>query len=564
MGMDSAVIRALCIELSDKFSGAKVRTIEQFTPWEFAIRTDRGDILISCHQRFKRIIHFSANEQPSGSHFTRTAEDLLHRSRIERIGQRDLDRIVEIDIAKSEPLSGDSTCRLVVELIGSSGNAILLTAEGKVLVTFRRSRRNVPGKPYRAPKGPSGIDPSRVGSDELMELLLKDGSRGLAESIQKSVLGFGPLISREAAYRAGLDPDVKTESCTRAELGYVMKEICTLHRSLLEARFHPTVYYDEEIAVEFSCFALSHLGKLRKREFRSMSDAVSQFHARTLVSERVEERKRFLLRPLKRRIRSVRVRLAKQLEDLGKARQAEQYRAKGDAILSNLSSLAVGLSRATLTNPHQPGETLEVEFAPGKSHQETAQEYFKKYKKMKRAVSVLEMKLAESKAELDMLERLKDALEDAKTEDDVGQLSRAFADKGVIQRAPAKRGRPEKQYRVFLTTGGWEVVVGRSREENDEITFRIAKSKDIFFHVSSAAGSHTVMRVQGKGRMPGKRDIEEAAGIAAYYSKARTSKLVSVSYTERRYVRKPRKAPPGTVTIEREKTVMVEPRKPKQ
>jgi predicted ribosome quality control (RQC) complex YloA/Tae2 family protein len=346
------------------------------------------------------------------------------------------------------------------------------------------------------------------------------------------------------------------------ELAKAVKEVLVLHDDLIQNSYCPTIYYQGGIPAEFSCFSLSHLKSMKKRHFESMTETVLQFYAEALVLERVAEKKRFLLRSLRGAIRSAKTRMAKQALDLRKAEQAELCKARGDAILVNLASIPKGATSATLANPHQPGEALDVQFAPGKSPKETAQEYYKKYKKLKKALPVMRARLAQSKNALLRLENLEGSVAEATTEDELGKLTQALVGKGVIQRPPTKRSKAEKQYRVFKTSGGWEVIVGRSRQENDEVTFHVAKPRDIFFHVGSAPGSHTIMRVQGRGGVPSKKDIEEAASIAAYYSKARTSGLVPVSYTERRYVRKPRKAPAGTVVVERVKTVMVEPRKP--
>ena len=107
-----------------------------------------------------------------------------------------------------------------------------------------------------------------------------------------------------------------------------------------------------------------------------------------------------------------------------------------------------------------------------------------------------------------------------------------------------------------------KIFVGKDGDDNDRTTFDHAKPYELWFHASQCPGSHVVMKYPDKSFEPSKAEIAETAAIAAYYSKARNSKTVPVAYTEKRYVRKPRKAKPGLVTLEREKTVMVEPHKP--
>jgi predicted ribosome quality control (RQC) complex YloA/Tae2 family protein len=112
------------------------------------------------------------------------------------------------------------------------------------------------------------------------------------------------------------------------------------------------------------------------------------------------------------------------------------------------------------------------------------------------------------------------------------------------------------------TTEGWDVLIGRSNEGNDYVTHQLARPEDYWFHVSGPAGSHVVLR-RGKGKNePSKRTLEEVASWAAFYSQARTAGKVPVIYTRKKYVRKPRKSPPGLAVCEREKSIMVRPQEP--
>ena len=117
--------------------------------------------------------------------------------------------------------------------------------------------------------------------------------------------------------------------------------------------------------------------------------------------------------------------------------------------------------------------------------------------------------------------------------------------------------------RRFELRGGWTVLVGRSNRENDLLTHRIARPRDLWLHARGVTGSHVILRREDHKDAPSKQTIEQAAAIAAYFSKARTSALVPVIYVEKRYVRKPRKAPPGLAVCIREEVLMVEPRLPK-
>ena len=127
---------------------------------------------------------------------------------------------------------------------------------------------------------------------------------------------------------------------------------------------------------------------------------------------------------------------------------------------------------------------------------------------------------------------------------------------------PAKRTQqPRLAYREFVVDD-FTILVGRSNRENDEVTFRVARPDDLFLHANQVSGSHVIVRSKGRGKEFPKEIVAVAAQIAAYFSKARHSGLVSVIYTPVRHVTKPRKAPPGLVRVQREKSLMVRPLPP--
>jgi predicted ribosome quality control (RQC) complex YloA/Tae2 family protein len=117
-------------------------------------------------------------------------------------------------------------------------------------------------------------------------------------------------------------------------------------------------------------------------------------------------------------------------------------------------------------------------------------------------------------------------------------------------------------FRRFRVAGGFEVWVGKDSAGNDELTLRHSKPNDLWFHARGVGGSHTVLKVASAPGEPGRDSIREAAAIAAWYSKYRNAKHIPVVYTERKYVRKPRGVPAGTVVLMREKVVMVDPKLP--
>jgi predicted ribosome quality control (RQC) complex YloA/Tae2 family protein len=174
----------------------------------------------------------------------------------------------------------------------------------------------------------------------------------------------------------------------------------------------------------------------------------------------------------------------------------------------------------------------------------------------------LQRRLVVTKEELAQLLTIQSELEED------FESTRRHYDQDIKTLLPGKTARadtlPRLPYREYTLTTGVRIFVGRGGADNDHTTFGFARPYELWFHAQQCPGSHVVMKFPNKSFEPSKLEIEEAAAFTAYFSKARKDSLVPVIYTQRRYVRKPRKAGPGLVTVEREKSVMVPPQKPSQ
>ena len=179
-------------------------------------------------------------------------------------------------------------------------------------------------------------------------------------------------------------------------------------------------------------------------------------------------------------------------------------------------------------------------------------------------MDVTRSRIEGTRQKLEQLDRLLKATE-GRLEADEPEAASAFAELEKLStrlqpRAAVRVKQEPQRFRRFRSPGGMAIWVGRNNRENDELTLHTAHKEDLWFHAQQCPGSHVILRSHGLSQAPAQADILAAAATAAYYSRARTSTKVPVMYTLAKYVRKPRKALPGTVTVEREKSVMVEPR----
>jgi len=320
---------------------------------------------------------------------------------------------------------------------------------------------------------------------------------------------------------------------------------------------------------------------------------------------------RFVLQRLRREARRLR-RLGRELaREVEQARSGPLFRRQAEALLAHAHAVPKKATRVTLPDLTQPGETLAIELDPQLGFSENVRRLFDRAARLERARPVRERRATDVErltaavrrwleqtlvpptpdalaTAFDQAQALTPELErgsahhwrrlladwqaahSARTspldrtsyEARSGARGRSRGDDRKEPRAAGK-GATEQvspvKARRFELPGGWEVLVGRSNRENDIVTHRLARPADLWFHARGAAGSHVVLRTGGHSDPPSRRILEQTAAIAAYHSKARTSAMVPVVYTEKRYVRKPRKAPPGVAVCMREKVLMIEP-----
>ena len=229
----------------------------------------------------------------------------------------------------------------------------------------------------------------------------------------------------------------------------------------------------------------------------------------------------------------------------------------------NYKTIRKGQKEIIVENVFANSQTeIAIKLDPALSVNENAEAYFKKYRKGREGLALLERRLEISFDELAQWQNIHVDLE--AHFNNAKEKYRAEIASILSRKEGGKEESIRLPYREHTLSTGLTVYVGRDGSDNDRTTFEFARPYELWFHTQQCAGSHVVMKFPGKSFEPSKREIEEAASLAAWHSKARNDSLVPVAYTQRKYVRKPRKAKPGLVTIEREKSVMVAPVNPKR
>jgi predicted ribosome quality control (RQC) complex YloA/Tae2 family protein len=293
---------------------------------------------------------------------------------------------------------------------------------------------------------------------------------------------------------------------------------------------------------------------------QTVEEVADLLEAFRVVGERGESEPRALipgavLDALAREADRARGRMASLEKELGGLVDPDEVQGWGDLLLARFHLVPSGEESVELEG--FTGEAVTIPLDPTLTPDENARRHYDRAGKIRRAREELPARVARARERWEALEEL---LERARR----GEAPREEVE-AVIPDTPkpgssGARGQqaPTLPYRVYRSSGGLEIRVGRGSARNDDLTFRHSRPDDIWLHARHTAGAHVILRWPEEGAPPA-RDLEEAAILAALNSKARTSGSVPVDWTRRKYVRKPRKAPPGAVLPDRVQTLFVAP-----
>jgi predicted ribosome quality control (RQC) complex YloA/Tae2 family protein len=294
----------------------------------------------------------------------------------------------------------------------------------------------------------------------------------------------------------------------------------------------------------------------------SISQALDRFYSEIESEREFDVLAAAKLQHLKSEI-TKRRKLRKNLEgDLAQHGDAESHKRAGDLLLANISTAKrSGNTVQIIDYFDEAAPTLTLEIDENSSLQDEAGRRFARYTKAKRAATEIAVRLAAISEEIENFEFRVSELQEIIASRDLGALKQFDEGKAPKRKLVSqKRENPELSgLRVYRSTQGFEILVGRSAGDNDRLTFRVARPHDLWFHAADYPGSHVVVRNPARGEVP-HRTILEAAQLAAYFSQARDDSKVNVSYTARKFLAKPKGGAPGLVRLSTSKTIIVEPK----
>jgi predicted ribosome quality control (RQC) complex YloA/Tae2 family protein len=477
------------------------------------------------------------------------------------------ERIVILTLSKRDRLGTETQYKLICELLGRHANVILVDANNdNILGAMRhvRARQNslreiLPGRPYQLPKPQAGNVVAALDAQSLFQAFQKFPSEP-TKALQNAIIGLDEITARELLHRAGVlsIPSIEAAQALIQKIQDFFAAPPFLVGSVIIA--------DGQNRLHLSPLQITFAQPAET--FSTLSEGLAFLLSRETVQSTLKGQITNLEKDLNHRLAISNRKLERIEEDLADAVQADHYEMLGNVLMANLQSIPLGSNSVSFDNLLQDQNLqIEIPLNRDRSALENANDYLKRSRKGRKGAPILEKRRTETQVQIDQLKQYLGRLLNLKSDSDFVQLRLALEESNLIkptrsnqQKSQSKKSAPGDIHpRRYRTREGWLVLVGRNNQENDKLT-KGSASDDIFFHVHGCPGSHVILKKEGRAEKPPRSTLKETASLAAYWSKARGSKSAPVSYTEVRYVQKPRGAPPGLVTIKHEKSVMVEPR----
>ena len=576
MALDGFVISNIINDLKSYLIGGKVDKIYQPEKDEIILQIrNKGTqykLLLTANASSPRL-HFTniQKENPiTAPLFCMVLRKHLSSGKIIDISQPNFERIINIQIESIDELGDYSIKTLIFEIMGKHSNIILINNKNIILESIKHIshdkssvREVLPSKEYFLPPSQDKKNPLNTSEEEFTSLILEKNLK-IQQAIYKTYNGISPILSSEICFISNIDPDLNTSEISENHIKILYKNFVNIFNISKENNFNPQIIFNENNSIlDFTSTNFSIFKNFEKKYFENISELLEFFYKSKDIQYRLNQKSQDLKRIISQNIERCVKKKEIQQKTLKEIENRDILKLYGELITSNIYTIKKGMTQVTLNNFYSENyEKIEIKLDPNISPAENAQKYFKKYNKEKRTFIALQEQIKQNDEELKYLESVLNSVKSSSNEQDIKQIRLELYEQGILKKQiinKKEKQRKEKKAKPFhyVSSDGFNIYVGKNNTQNDELTLKFAKSNDMWLHTKGIAGSHVI--IVNDGKEISNIALNEAANLAAFYSKASDSSLVPVDYTLKKFVKKPNGAKPGMVIYTTNKTAYISP-----
>ncbi|HHY40534.1 MAG TPA: fibronectin/fibrinogen-binding protein [Syntrophaceticus sp.] len=583
MSPDGVTLNLIIRELQEMLIPGRVERIYQPEKQEIVLnlRSSRKSLqlLISAQAENARL-HLTTQEKKNPLTpplFCTVLRKYLEGSRLTAIQQKGLDRVVNLSFSRIAESGEFQDLVLVVEIMGKHSNIILLDPSNRIIDgikryshTLSRYREVLPGREYVAPPSQKKVHPLDLSEEGFLQLMIEQPfEKSLQEILFHQIEGLSPVLAKEVVLQAGIEPDLKLEYCGEHELRSLWLSLLNFLFPLLNGeKLDPVIVYEGKQPVFYAPYPFTQYQGLSLIHCTSLNEALDMYYQARLELNTFQQSKAHLSALIKHELSRLNKKLLAQEQDAAEAQKAMKYRLQGEMIFAHLHTIEKGAREVTLPNLYEPGSPpIKIILDPSLSAAQNAQRLFHKYNKARDTLKILQKHKKETIAEIRYLSTIQFALEQADSLKEIHEIQAELVEAGYLhskEKIKDKKKLQKKeapQIKQITSKDGFTILIGKNNKQNDYLTMRLARDEDYWLHAKESAGAHVVVKSKPGQEVPSST-LEEAAGLAAYFSEARHSSKVPVDCTKRKNVSKPSGARPGFVIYKNYETFYVNPKAP--
>lgn len=573
MAFDGFVMSNLARELETCLVGGRINKIYQ-------PEKDEIHLLIKNQKRNWRLLLSASASLPliylteksksnpmTAPNFCMLLRKYIQNGKILKIEQPGMERILILHIEHTDEMGDLCTKQLIVELMGKHSNIIFASSDNKIIDSIKHIscqvssvREVLPGRDYVLPPGQNKISLISMTQEDFYSRVFSS-ALSLEKMLYTSFQGVSPVMARELCYRAGIDSKSSASALSEQEQAALYEAACTASRQVSEGDFTPTIVFYEKAPLEFSSLPLTMYEGFETTTHSSISEVLEEYYSQKEMLTRIRQKSSDLRHILTTALERTQKKYALQMRQLSDTEKREKYKIYGEMLHTYGYGLEPGAKELTCINYYN-NEEIKIPLTPNLDPMENAKQFFARYSKLKRTYEALTELTVETKDQLLHLESILTALDIATQEADLADIKEELIEYGYMKRKGGKRGKKGKGEKStplhYISSDGYHIYVGKNNYQNEELTFKFASGKDMWFHAKGMAGSHVIVRTEGAEELPD-TTYEEAGRLAAYYSKGRQAPKVEIDYTQKRNLKKPPASRPGFVIYHTNYSLLIEP-----
>ena len=578
MALDGIVIANIVNELKESLVGGRINRIAQPETDELIITIKGQDretykLFLSAGAGMP-LIYFTDDAKPNpltAPNFCMLLRKHLNNGKILDVLQPGLERIVSIKVEHMDEMGDLKVNTLIIELMGKHSNIILCDESMTILDSIKRVnqfmssvREVLPGREYFIPQTMDKLDPLTIDYNSFHKTVLSK-AMAISKAIYTSLTGISPLIANEICYRASIDSSMPTSALSEDIGLHLYRNFERIMDQVKNKEFTPHIVMRDNSPVEFSSINLTSYLTYDIESFQSPSAMLETYYASKNKTLKMHQKTANLRKLVANAIERASKKYDLQLKQLKDTEKRDKYKIYGELITAYGYELEPDAKELIAPNYYDNNQLITIPLDTTITPMENAKKYFNRYNKLKRTYEALTQLIKESKDEISHLESISASLEMARDEDSLADLKQELMDHGYVKkkhsRDGSKGGKKSKKNAkskplTYISSDGYQIYVGKNNYQNEEITFKVANGGDWWFHAKNIPGSHVIVKSAGD-QLPDKT-LEEAAKLAAHYSRGKDSSKVEIDYTQRKNIKKPNGAKPGFVIYNTNYSILVD------